>query len=171
MAAQFKQTAAAADAERRDAEQRQTDAGDDEADERGPHVAPGHLPHIDRENQIPRAEKHAEKHAGNVDVFTPTETFFHGIAVPLLNLSIRMAADGSRKLTYMVTSRRAKGNINYLMWALLNVIIPSIDKDTHGFDGQKNAHAASKPLPIHKVLPAGFSLPERISAPTKLLRT
>ena len=47
--------------------------------------------------------------------------------------------------------------------------IPSIDKDTHGFDGQKNAHAASKPLSIHKVLPAGFSLPERISAPAKLL--
>ena len=49
--------------------------------------------------------------------------------------------------------------------------IPSVDKDTHGFDGQKNAHATSKPLPIHKVLPAGFSLPERISAPAKLLRT
>ena len=47
--------------------------------------------------------------------------------------------------------------------------IPSIDKDTHGFDGQKNAHAASKPLPIHKVLPADFSLPEHISAPAKLL--
>ena len=49
------------------------------------------------------------------------------------------------------------------------VILPSVDKDTHGFDGQKNAHATSKPLPIHKVLPAGFSLPERISAPAKLL--
>ena len=49
------------------------------------------------------------------------------------------------------------------------IIWPSIDKDTHGFDGQKNAHAASKPLPIHKVLPAGFSLPERFSAPAKLL--
>ena len=48
-------------------------------------------------------------------------------------------------------------------------IIPSGDKDTHGFDGQKYAHAASNPLTIHKVLPAGFSLPERISAPAKLL--
>ena len=48
-------------------------------------------------------------------------------------------------------------------------LVPSIDKDTHGFDGQKNAHAASKPLSIHKVLPAGFSLPERFSAPAKLL--
>ncbi|MCI7622839.1 MAG: hypothetical protein MSS54_00730 [Clostridiales bacterium] len=47
--------------------------------------------------------------------------------------------------------------------------IPSIDKDIHGFAGQKNAHAASKPLPIHKVLPAGFSLPDRFSAPAKLL--
>ena len=47
--------------------------------------------------------------------------------------------------------------------------LPSVDKDTHGFDGQKNAHAASKPLAIHKVLPADFSLPERISAPSKLL--
>ena len=47
--------------------------------------------------------------------------------------------------------------------------VPSVDKDTHGFDGKKYAHAASKPLAIHKVLPAGFSLPERISAPAKLL--
>ena len=47
--------------------------------------------------------------------------------------------------------------------------VPSADKDTYGFDGQKNAHAASKPLAIHKVLPAGFSLPERISVPSKLL--
>ena len=60
VAAQLKQTAAAADAERRDAEQRQADACDDEADERGPHIAPGHLTHIDREDQVPRAEKHAE---------------------------------------------------------------------------------------------------------------
>ena len=51
----------------------------------------------------------------------------------------------------------------------LCIIVPSVDKDTHGFDGQKNAHAASKPLPIHKVLPAGFSLPEHFSAPAKLL--
>ena len=47
--------------------------------------------------------------------------------------------------------------------------LPSVDKDTHGFDGQKNAHAASKSLAIHKVLPADFSLPERFSAPAKLL--
>ena len=115
MAAQLKQTAAAADAERRDAEQRQTDAGDDEADERGPHVATGHLPHIDRENQIPRAEKHAEKHAGNVDVFTPTETFFHGKTHPLVNLSIPAIADGNWELTYMITFHCTKGNTNYLM--------------------------------------------------------
>ena len=49
------------------------------------------------------------------------------------------------------------------------ISIPSVDKDTRGFDGQKNVHAASKPLPIHKVLPAGFSLPERFSVPAKLL--
>ena len=122
VAAQLKQTAAAADAERRDAEQRQTDAGDDEADERGPHVATGHLPHIDRENQVPRAEKHAEEHAGNVDVFTPTETFLHGKTHPLVNLSIPAIADGNWKLTYMITFRCTKGNTNYLMGALLNVI-------------------------------------------------
>ena len=46
---------------------------------------------------------------------------------------------------------------------------PSVDKDAYGFDGQKNAHTASKPLSIHKVLPAGFSLPDRFSAPAKLL--
>ncbi|MGM9670922.1 MAG: hypothetical protein ACI3XD_05025 [Oscillospiraceae bacterium] len=38
----------------------------------------------------------------------------------------------------------------------------------HGFDGQKNAHAASKPLTIQQVFSAGFSLPERFSAPAKL---
>ena len=64
---------------------------------------------------IPRAEKHAEKHAGNVDIFAFAETFFHGIAVPLLNLSIPAIADGNRKLTYMITFRCTKGNTNYLM--------------------------------------------------------
>ena len=47
----------------------------------------------------------------------------------------------------------------------------SVDKGKHGFDGQKCAHTSSKPLPIHKVLPAAFSLSEHISAPSKLLRT
>ena len=56
-----------------------------------------------------------------------------------------------------------------MLYYIFTEIIPSIGKDTYGFDGQKNAHAASKPLPIHKVLPAGFSLPERFSAPAKLL--
>ena len=56
----------------------------------------------------------------------------------------------------------------WLKWAWFGSIIPSVDKDTHGFDGQKNVHAASKPLPIHQVLPTDFSLPERISVPSKL---
>ena len=47
-------------------------------------------------------------------------------------------------------------------------MIASADKDTRGFDGWENAYAASKPLTIHKVFSAGFSLPERISAPAKL---
>ena len=49
--------------------------------------------------------------------------------------------------------------------------MPSVNKREYGFDGQKCAHTSSKPLPIHKVLPAAFSLSERISAPSKLLRT
>ena len=61
------------------------------------------------------------------------------------------------------------GTVYALMYPYVSASLPSIDKDTHGFDGQKNSHAASKPLPIHKVLPAGFSLPERFSAPAKLL--
>ena len=50
-------------------------------------------------------------------------------------------------------------------------LIPSVDKDTHGFDGRKCVQAASKPLPRHQVSAACFSLPERISAPAKLLCT
>ena len=51
------------------------------------------------------------------------------------------------------------------------VMLPSIDKDTHGFDGRKCVQAASKPLPRQQVSAACFSLPERISAPAKLLLT
>ena len=47
--------------------------------------------------------------------------------------------------------------------------IPSIDKDTHGFDGQKNVHTSSKTLKIHKVFPAAFSSSGRLSASAKLL--
>ena len=47
--------------------------------------------------------------------------------------------------------------------------LPSIDKDTHGFDGQKNVHTSSKALPIHKVFPAAFSSSGRFSATAKLL--
>ena len=47
--------------------------------------------------------------------------------------------------------------------------IPSIDKDTHGFDGQKNVHTSSKTLKIHKVFPAAFSSSDRFSASAKLL--
>ena len=43
-----------------------------------------------------------------------------------------------------------------------------MDKGKHGFDGQKCAHASSKPLAIQAVCPAGFSSPGPISAPAKL---
>ena len=49
------------------------------------------------------------------------------------------------------------------------VPIPSINKSSHGFDGQKCAHTASSPLAIRQVFPAGLFLSGRISAPTKLL--
>ena len=62
------------------------------------------------------------------------------------------------------TTEYERATLNRLVVASL----PSDDKSTHGFDGQKYAHTASKPLAIHKVLPAGFSFPERISAPAKL---
>ena len=50
-----------------------------------------------------------------------------------------------------------------------SVTVPSIDKDTHGFDGQKNVHTSSKTLKIHKVFPAAFSSSDRFSASSKLL--
>ena len=48
-------------------------------------------------------------------------------------------------------------------------IIPSIDKDTHGFDGQKNVHTSSKTLGIHKVFPVAFSSSGCFSASSELL--
>ena len=42
--------------------------------------------------------------------------------------------------------------------------IPSVDKGSHGFDGQKYAHTASSPLEIRQVFPAGLSLSGHISA-------
>ena len=50
-----------------------------------------------------------------------------------------------------------------------SVTVPSVDKDTHGFDGQKNVHTSSKTLKIHKVFPAAFSSSGRLPAPSKLL--
>ncbi|MDY6096376.1 MAG: hypothetical protein SPI26_09140, partial [Oscillospiraceae bacterium] len=49
-----------------------------------------------------------------------------------------------------------------------NITLASLEKGIYGFDGQKNAHSASKPLTIQQVFSAGFSLPERFSAPAKL---
>ena len=48
-------------------------------------------------------------------------------------------------------------------------LLPSVDKDTHGFDGQKTVHTSSKALEIHKVFPAAFSSSDRFSASAKLL--
>lgn len=48
------------------------------------------------------------------------------------------------------------------------IILPSLDKGRHGFDGQKWAHTASSPLTIRQVFSAGLSLSGRISAPAKL---
>ena len=53
----------------------------------------------------------------------------------------------------------------------LYLFLPSVDKDIHGFDGQKNVHTSSKTLEIHKVFPAVFSSSGRFSAPAKLLCT
>ena len=47
--------------------------------------------------------------------------------------------------------------------------LASIDKDTRGFDGQKNVHTSSKTLEIHRVFPADFSSSDRFSASAKLL--
>ena len=49
------------------------------------------------------------------------------------------------------------------------ILLPSIDKDTRGFDGQKNVHTSSKTLKIHRVFPADFSSSDRFSASAKLL--
>ena len=50
------------------------------------------------------------------------------------------------------------------------VSFASIDKGTRGSAGRKCPHTASKPLRIHKVFSAAFSLSASISAPAELLR-
>lgn len=49
-------------------------------------------------------------------------------------------------------------------------MLASIDKGTRGSAGRKCPHTASKPLRIHKVFSAAFSLSASISAPAELLR-
>ena len=49
-------------------------------------------------------------------------------------------------------------------------LIASINKSTRGSAGRKCPHTASKPLRIHKVFSAAFSLSASISAPAELLR-
>ena len=53
---------------------------------------------------------------------------------------------------------------------LLCAAIASIDKGPRGSAGRKCPHTASKPLRIHKVFSAAFSLSASISAPAELLR-
>ena len=48
------------------------------------------------------------------------------------------------------------------------MIVPSIGKGKHGFDGPKCAHTASSALIIRQVFSAALSLSGRISAPAKL---
>ena len=55
-----------------------------------------------------------------------------------------------------------------MMATLYDVGLPSVDKDRHGFDGQKYAHTTSSPLTIRQVFSSGLSLSVRISAPAKL---
>ena len=68
LARQVVQAARAADAQRRYAHQRQAYAGNQEAQNGAPYVGARHLTHGYRENQVARAEEHAEEHAGDVDV-------------------------------------------------------------------------------------------------------
>ena len=79
LAAQIKQTLAFADAERGNAQKRQTDAGNQKAKRRRNQLASCHLPHVDRENQISRAEKQPEKHARDNDVFLNRQLLFHNL--------------------------------------------------------------------------------------------
>ena len=48
--------------------------------------------------------------------------------------------------------------------------LASVDKGTHGSAGRKCPHTASKPLRIHTVFSAVFSLSASMSAPAELLR-
>ena len=54
--------------------------------------------------------------------------------------------------------------------AVNSLYFASIDKGTRGSAGRKCPHTASKPLRIHKVFSAAFSLSASISAPAELLR-
>ena len=70
--------------------------------------------------------------------------------------------------------RKESGKFNfsslYICGFFVYNISAPIDKGTRGSAGRKCPHTASKPLRIHKVFSAAFSLSASISAPAELLR-
>ena len=77
LAAEVKETGAPAEAERGDAQQRQAHAGDEKAEEGGPHLAAGLLAHADGEDEVARTEEQAEQHACHHNIFFQGQVTFH----------------------------------------------------------------------------------------------
>ena len=76
-AAEFKESAAAADAQSGYAQQRQSHARYQKSYNGGLYVPAGYLSHIYREDQIARAKEHTEQHTGYVYILSKTQLVFH----------------------------------------------------------------------------------------------
>ena len=118
LGAELKQAVAATDADGRYAQQRHADARDDKAGDGLPDIAARQLSHINWENQIPRAKKHAEQHRGDQQRFSSVQSLLHCDTPRLRIFSQFITSDSpcTRRLPmdlvfvlYFVAIRRERG--------------------------------------------------------------
>ena len=114
----------------------------------------------------------------------PKPRNLNGFGVFIMPFSVRFALDfvyptvsrflGRKNLLWGIAQvLKIRGLRSVFRWKKprpFSSIIASIDKGTRGSAGRKCPHTASKPLRIHKVFSAAFSLSVSISAPAELLR-
>ena len=77
LGAELHQAVAATDAHGGDAQKGQAYAGNDEANDRLPHIFSGQLSHVRGEDQISRAKEQAEEHGSDEHVFLFSQPFLH----------------------------------------------------------------------------------------------
>ena len=73
-------------------------------------------------------------------------------------------------MSFDISALSSRFTVRRLTESDVPAMLASINKGTRGSAGRKCPHTASKPLRIHKVFSAAFSLSASISAPAELLR-